>query len=153
MGFNPTSKGNVPAKLMCITCELDEVERAMEAEFVSVAEERASVAEELADVAMYALLGAFDLRGSVALRSVTYVPNIYACPSELTKPARRYVVMAMEKWRRHEFGDVAMCFELIVLEVMRLAEAHGFDLETHIQLKIEKNLEREHLNGGKHPDS
>lgn len=152
-GFNAASWGTLPVKMMCIECEVVELENAMRI-WDRVSQCPDNVAFEVADIAMYAMLTVHDLRGQPALRDCSQLTCERLGPPEvLCAPIRRYNAMGMERWRRHDKKDAVISIELIVLECQRLAKAFDIYLPAYIERKLERNYKRPHLHGGKHPDS
>ena len=147
MGFNPVTMDNAGSKTMCLVAELFEVEQALHGS--------GDVAEELADVAMYALAMIHDLGGGVlTLRTARQGANPYQPPECFTALARKYAVEAFECWRRGKAKDVVISAEIVHLHVARMALGLRVDLKAEVGKKISKNLAtRDYRHGGKHPDS
>jgi NTP pyrophosphatase (non-canonical NTP hydrolase) len=160
--WNPTEVRNLPARLMSIVSELDELESALEVSFSG-----ADTAEELSDVVIYLLCVLTDLSPDWRLwLSELWPPSEYeklVClcqrPGELTRPVRHEVVVAMQNWRRLQpdstfyHSNMIESLEAALGESMRLALALGIDLEFSIEAKLRVLQKRGPTHGGKHPDT
>lgn len=170
MGWNPTTMENVPSRLMCVVCELAELEEELststgghgaggvvpERDWVQLRRRREL---ELADVAMYLITMLYDLCGGPVWgsRTVSRVSSPHAPPEVLTASVRSYVCGAMEHWRRVDSStresNVKLSLEMALLEVFRLGAVLDIHVLRAILTKIAILRERGPRNGGKHPDS
>jgi hypothetical protein len=148
---------NLPFRLMCMICELDEVEGAMAAapQFA---------AEELADVATYILHTLYDLWEADCPellreldRAILPPPSLYASPAQLCAPIRRKIVLAMQKWRLPPDANQEHFVRWRLLEALwhsiALSAAMGRDLAVDVRAEMEKRRGRPARHGGKHPDT
>ncbi len=148
--FNPARMEVLPCRLMCIISELEEFEDASSTQHEH---------EELADVAIYLITMLHDLYEGEdwPARHIGLLPNPHESKSVLTRPIRRYVVKAMQYWRKVQSPlrkrDVCISMELALFETVRLARCMGFDLRGAIVEKLAILDKRSVRNGGKHPDS
>lgn len=160
-GFAAATWEDLPTKIACIFCEIEELEAALDA----YADNRGSpyatgrsVWRETADVAMYALTILQDVyEGEWTMREVYHGgPRALAAPAELTKPLRREARGAFEHWRKGEKKDVKIRLELLLAALIDMRGrvlGRSVSLAEDIAEKIAFAKDRPVLHGGKDPRS
>jgi hypothetical protein len=147
-GFDVPTFDNLPTKVAFAMTELFEAADAKD--------DRTAFTEELADAVMR-ILGILypvwgdDWTASRVEQRRRPPPGAFCAafdPVEVLLFAPfRHLCRAVEDWRYNLRGDVKIDLELALLELWRLADSLGLDLDWSIEQKLEKNKGRGHLHG------
>jgi NTP pyrophosphatase (non-canonical NTP hydrolase) len=142
-GFAAPTWDTLPMKLMLAITELREARDS---------EDRAALAEELADFALRTLAVLNRIWGddwaSSRIEGRQRTTGSFFYPIEvLLFPMISHLCFAVEDWRKERRVDAKIRIELALLELWRLADRLGIDLETELMKKCEKNRGRGHLHG------
>lgn len=143
-GFESANKDNLLSKLMLVVSELDE------ARTFCVDGDGDPLDEELADTAirllaiLYRYADSWNFRHS-HITTMSKWTNIEVQLWEVI----RYVVMAVEAWRKDKKTDTVISLELALDRVFQVAGANEINLWDSIFSKCRKNLNRGSLHGKK----
>lgn len=152
-GFDECTWENFPVKLMLVVSEIKEAVEAMEG---MQGHTNFEVGEELADVAIRTLQIVEILWPGWSAERITkrtvQQRTAFSIPQLMVWPMMKYAVEALESWRNEQRGDAQQCLELLLLELWRVSDRMHIDLEGFVQLKMDKNEKRPHLNGKKRTD-
>lgn len=145
-GFDVCTWENLATKLMFVVSEIDETCEAM---WESPHSDK--FGEELADIAIRTMTVLETLwpdwsTGRIEQRH-SQLGHPFQRPEVLLWPMLRYARKGLEHWRNDERRDTQQCFELLLLELWRVADTLSINLDNYIQRKIMKNAGRPMRNG------
>jgi hypothetical protein len=146
-GFDACTWENFPTKIVFVVSEIDETREAM-AVFGGD-----TIREEMTDIAIRTMVVLETLwpgwsTGRITQRAIR-TQSVFTDAESLLWPMISYAVKALHHWRNEERTDAGQCLELLLLELWRLADRLRIDLDSSIQIKMDKNELRPMRNGKK----
>lgn len=154
-GFDRCTWENLPIKLAFVMTEIDEALRELDV-FPAP-----GLPAEMADIAIrtLAVLGTLwpdswnssRIEGEGTQRS--QVPNPHREPAVLFRPINGHLCKAIGYWRNDNKVDTMQCLEFALLDLYRLADAYGIDLDDAIYTKCIKNIDRPYRHGKKRSEA
>lgn len=150
-GFQPATWELLPTKIVMAMTEIDEA---------AYAQSDDELAEELADVAIRILVMLQDVWGSDwsdrisgrAVKPRSVAKDMRSFP-EAIFPTFSRLCSAVQHWRHERQKDTEQCLELALLDLWRLADQLLIDLDTAVDMKLNKNANRMHLHGARRAEA
>lgn len=145
-GFDRPTWENFVAKVAFAIGEVNEAR-----DSVDSGEDQTALGYELADVAIRVLAILHEVWRDTWVDRVCNrrrpEPRAYAAIEVLLWPVVSCLCDAIERWRRDDRIDACMYLELALLNLWRVADRVGIDLDVAIAEKMAINREREPLHG------